>query len=147
MIERRDRNERRDRTDRRDRSDGVHVIYVVVADQVHVSYVSMLTLTTWRKQAASTWRHVLKSLNWLPKIEFELIFIIVISNQFITGVRLRLTSSVKELGAILQKLINLDKIQNEKWDKRWFVGDADELLDEVVGSVQQRKRMLCSLKN
>jgi hypothetical protein len=26
-------------------------------------------------------------------------------------------------------------------------GDADELLDEVVGSVQQRKRKICSLKN
>ena len=43
----------------------------------------------------------------------ELIFIVVISNQFKTGVRMRLTSSVKELEAILQKLINLDKIQNE----------------------------------
>jgi hypothetical protein len=28
------------------------------------------------------------------------------------------------------------------------VGDADELLDKVVGSVQQRKRkQICSLKN
>ena len=53
---------------------------------------------------------------------------------------MRLTSSVKELEAILQKLINLDKIQNEnETNERWigFVGDADELLDEVVGSVQQ----------
>ena len=49
-----------------------------------------------------------------------------------------LTSSVKELEAILQKLINLDKIQNESETND--VGDADELLDEVVGSVQQRKR-------
>ena len=36
------------------------------------------------------------------------------------------------------KLINLDKIQNESETND--VGDADELLDEVVGSVQQRKR-------
>ena len=71
--------------------------------------------------------------------EFEQIFTIVFL-QFKTGVRMPLTSQIKELGAILQKLINLDKIQNEKWDKRWFVGDADELLDEVVGSVQQRKQ-------
>ncbi len=28
--------------------------------------------------------------------------------------------------------------------RRWFVGDADELLDEVVGSVQQRKRNMFS---
>jgi hypothetical protein len=34
-------------------------------------------------------------------------------------------------------------------NKRWIgvVGDADELLDEVVGSVQQRKQKICSLKN
>ena len=37
--------------------------------------------------------------------ETEQIFTIVISNQFKTGVRMRLTSSVKELEAILQKLI------------------------------------------
>ncbi len=28
---------------------GIHVADVAVADQVHVSYVSILTLTTWRK--------------------------------------------------------------------------------------------------
>jgi hypothetical protein len=55
-----------------------------------------------------------------------------------------LTSSFKELEAILQKLIknvNLGKIQNEK-TKNTMVGvdgDADELLDEVVGSVQQTR--------
>ena len=39
------------------------------------------------------------------------------------------------------KLINLDKIQNENENTMVGVdGDADELLDEVVGSVQQRKR-------
>ena len=66
-----------------------------------------------------------------------------------------LTSQIKELGAILQKLIkfmNLEIIPVEKIRQmRWIgvVGDADELLDEVVGSVQQRKRkrILCSLKN
>ncbi len=64
-----------------------------------------------------------------------------------------LTSQIKELGAILQKLIkfmNLEIIPVENFRQmRWngVVGDADELLDEVVGSVQQRKRILCSLKN
>ncbi len=64
-----------------------------------------------------------------------------------------LTSQIKELGVILQKLIkfmNLEIIPVEKLRQmRWIgvVGDADELLDEVVGSVQQRKRILCSLKN
>ena len=64
-----------------------------------------------------------------------------------------LTSQIKELGAFLQKLIkfmNLEIIPVEKIRQmRWIgvVGDADELLDEVVGSVQQRKQILCSLKN
>ena len=46
---------------------------------------------------------------------------------------MRLTSLVKELEAILQKLINLDKIQNENETKRWFVGDADALGPGVFG--------------
>ena len=46
------------------------------------------------------------------KIESELIFTIVISNLFKTGVRMRLTSSVKELEAILQKLIKIDHFIN-----------------------------------
>ena len=59
---------------------------------------------------------------------------------------MRLTSSVKELEAILQKLIKIDHFikpginPDRKMRQRWFVGDADELLDEVVGSVQQRKQ-------
>ena len=85
-------------------------------------------------EAASTWRHV----RYLLQISFkesetEQIFTIVISNQFKTGFRMRLTSSVKELEAILQKLINLDKIQNENETKRWFVGDADALGPGVFG--------------
>ncbi len=62
---------------------------------------------------------------------------------------MRLTSSVKELEAILQKLIKIDHFINldfsgstNETNKRWIgvVGNVDELLDEVVGSVQQRKR-------
>ena len=48
---------------------------------------------------------------------------------------MRLTSLVKELEAILQKLINLDKIQNEKM-KNTMVGvdgDADALGPGVFG--------------
>ncbi len=41
------------------------------------------------------------------KIESELIFTIVIL-QFKTGVRMPLTSQIKELGAILQKLIKFE---------------------------------------
>ncbi len=68
------------------------------------------------------------------------IFTIVISNQFKTGVRLRLTSSVKELGAILQKLINLDKIQNEKTKNRLRLAMRMNLglVTSVVGSVQTK---------
>ncbi len=57
-----------------------------------------------------------------------------------------LTGQIKELGAIYKNWLNLnlDLIPIEKWDKkRWIgvVGDADELLVEVVGSVQQRKQI------
>ncbi len=57
-----------------------------------------------------------------------------------------LTNTVKELEENLdfgiQKLIKSEPGINpdRKMRQRWFVGDADELLDEVVGSVQQRKR-------
>jgi hypothetical protein len=73
----------------------------------------------------------------------ELIFIIVISNQFKTGVRMRLTSSVKELEAILQKLINLDKIQNENEtnDGLLAMRMPSDLGSSGLGSVQQRKRI------
>jgi hypothetical protein len=76
----------------------------------------------------------------------ELIFIIVISNQFKTGVRMRLTSSVKELEAILQKLINLDKIQNENEtnDGLLAMRMPSDLRSSGLGSVQQRKRILFS---
>ncbi len=74
--------------------------------------------------------------------------------QFKTGVRTRLTSQIKELGAILQKLINLDKIQYEKWDKkRWigFVGDADALGPRVfgigLGATTETETNLCSHNN
>jgi hypothetical protein len=64
---------------------------------------------------------------------------------------MRPTSSVKELGAILQKLINLDKIQNENEtnDGRLALLAMRMnlcLATSVVGSVQQRKR-ICSYKN
>ena len=77
----------------------------------------------------------------------ELIFIIVISNQFKTGVKSTLTSQIKELGAIYTFGIKnwLTWINPErKWDKRCFVGDADELLDEVVGSGQRTETNLFS---
>jgi hypothetical protein len=62
---------------------------------------------------------------------------------------LTLTSSVKELGAILQKLINLDKIQNEK-TKNWLrlamridsFGSCK--LSGILGSVQRKSAILFS---
>jgi hypothetical protein len=53
-----------------------------------------------------------------------------------------LTSQIKELGAILQKLIKFAPglIQIDKHDKHLMVGvvgDADELLYKVVGSGQR----------
>jgi hypothetical protein len=67
----------------------------------------------WRKLPPSTWRHVRYLLQiYFKESETEQIFTIVISNQFKTGVRMRLTSSVKELEAILQKLIKIDHFIN-----------------------------------
>ena len=52
---------------------------------------------------------------------------------------MRLTSSVKELEAILQKLINLDKIQNENETNDGLLAMRMNLglATLVVGSVQQ----------
>ena len=79
--------------------------------------------------------------------EFEQIFTIVFL-QFKTGVRMPLTSQIKELGAILQKLINLDKIQNENEtnDGLLAMRMPSDLGSSGLGSVQQRKRT-CSHKN
>ena len=57
---------------------GIHVADVVIGDHVHVSYVSylFLTLTTWWKQAASTWLHM--RLDIFKESESEQIFTIVI---------------------------------------------------------------------
>jgi hypothetical protein len=69
-----------------------------------------------------------------------------------------LASSVKELGAILQKLIknvNLDKIQHENFDDGASIGYADRLLQllQAVGDVRlganesAKRKQFCSLKN
>jgi uncharacterized protein YjfI (DUF2170 family) len=57
-----------------------------------------------------------------------------------------LTSSVKELGEILQKLINLDKIQNENEtnDGLLAMRMPFDLSSQGLGSVQQRKRNMFS---
>ena len=69
---------------------GVHVANVAVADQVHVSYVSLFNFNhVTEAEAASTWRHML---SWSYHL----------SLQFKTGLRLRLTSSVKELEQIIK---------------------------------------------
>ena len=67
---------------------GIHVANVVVIDQVHVTKLfnsTNVAFTTWRQ---------------FKFFKSELIFTIVIL-QFKTGVRMPLTSSVKELGEIL----------------------------------------------
>jgi hypothetical protein len=70
-------------------------------------------------EAASTWRHVRYLLQiYFKESETEQIFTIVISNQFKTGVRMRLTSSVKELEAILQKLIKFEPGLNP--ERNWL---------------------------
>jgi hypothetical protein len=80
---------------------GIHVAVVAVDDQVHVSYVSISNFNhVTEAEAASTWRHML---SWSLPSSFL---------QFKTGVRMPLTSSVKELGGILQKLIKIDHFIN-----------------------------------
>ena len=83
---------------------------------------------------------------YFKESETEQIFTIVISNQFKTGVRMLLTSQIKELGAILQKLINLDKIQNENEtnDGLLAMRMPFDLSSQGLGSVQQRKRNMFS---
>ncbi len=70
---------------------GIHVADVAIADQVHVSYVSISNFNHVAEvEAASRWRHML---SWsLPSMLFL---------QFKTGVKLPLASSVKELKEIL----------------------------------------------
>jgi hypothetical protein len=88
------------------------------------------------------------SLNWLLKIESELIFTIVFL-QFKTGVKSCLTSQIKELGAILhfwhQKLNKYEPglIQINNYDKHLndVDGDANVLsCRKGLGSVQRRKQ-------
>ncbi len=86
-------------------------------------------------EAASTWRHVLQF------YKSALIFTIVY-NKLKNDLRLPLTSQIKELGAILQKLIKFEpgndsgsKNETNETKTRWLgvVGDADALGPAVFG--------------
>jgi len=71
------------------------------------------------------------------------------SNQSKTGLRLPLASSVKELEAILQKLIKSEPglIPVDKNDEKHLVALMAmriNFYEEVVGSVQQRNERNCS---
>jgi hypothetical protein len=103
-----------------------------------VSYVSI-----------SNFNHVTEVASLHVASHAELIFIIVISNQFKTGVKSTLTSQIKELGAIytfgIKKLINLDKIQNENEIRNdglalLAMRMPSDLRSSGLGSVQRRKR-------
>ena len=80
-------------------------------------------------------------------LKSELIFTIVIL-QFKTGVRMRLTSQIKELGAILQKLIKYEPGRIEvihdykhlKWLASMAMRMPSDLRSSGLGSVQRRKR-------
>jgi hypothetical protein len=81
-------------------------------------------------EAASTWRHML---SWSYHL----------SLQFKTGLRLRLTSSVKELEQII-KLMNLNKFWSKMRQNDWLASMAMRMPSDLgssgLGSVQQRKR-------
>jgi len=109
--------------------------YVSISNFNHVAEV----------EAASTWRHV----RYLLQISFkesetEQIFTIVISNQFKTGVRMRLTSSVKELEAILQKLIKFEPGLNPERNWLWLAMRIDSFNScerlETFGPVRMEAR-------
>ena len=80
----------------------------------------------------------------------ELIFTIVISNQFKTGVKSTLTSQIKELGAIntfvIKNWLKPGLIQINDNEKHEMASLAMRmnlgLSTSVVGSVQQRKMVL-----
>ena len=90
----------------------------------------------------------LPSPNLFKESESEQIFTIVISNQFKTGFRMRLTSSVKEIGAILQKLIKTWINPGRKMRQNEMASLAMRmnlgLATSVVGSGQRRKQNLFS---
>ncbi len=105
-------------------------------------------------EAVSTWRPMLLFPELFLKIESELIFTIVIL-QFKTGVRMPLSSQIKELGAILQKTDKFEPvlIQTNKNDKHlasMAMRMPSDLRSSGLGSVQRRKRKIgneCSHKN
>ena len=80
------------------------------------------------------------------KIESELIFTIVIL-QFKTGVRMPLTSQIKELGAILQKLIKYEpgriEVIHDYKHLKWLASMAMRMSSDLgsleLGSVQRRE--------
>jgi hypothetical protein len=100
---------------------GIHVADVVVSDQGHVTLSHNKTLTTCRKSKPPP-RGVtcFISLNNKDRVWTDLYHRY---STVQTGVRMPLTSLVKELGGILQKLIKIDHFINleyipiEKWDK------------------------------
>ncbi len=83
---------------------GIHVADVAVVDQVHVTKLFFNSTNVGVSHVAS---RALPSPNiFFKESESEQILTIV-SLQFKTGVRMLLTSQIKELGAILQKLIKV----------------------------------------
>jgi len=120
---------------------GIHVAYVVVVDQVHVTCKLWLNFLPRGKSKlpprGATCVNLKNLIRSLPSSFLQLK----------TGVRMRLTSQIKELDAILQKLIKL-WTWNNSWSKnetmRWIWLLAMRinlgLATSVVGSVQQRKR-------
>jgi hypothetical protein len=95
---------------------GIHVADVVVPDQVHVTKFFNSTKTEVAFQVASRacYFQIIKSDQILT----------ILSLQFKTGIRLPLASSVKEIGAILQKLIkvwtwNKFRSKNETNEMDW----------------------------
>ncbi len=117
---------------------GIHVAGVAVADQVHVTKLILLYQRGGKPRGVTCVNLKFSlNLNWsLPSFL-----------QFKTGVKSTLTSQIKELGSIntfgIKNWLTWIKSRTKMRQMRRIgvVGDADELLDEVVGSVQQRKRM------
>ena len=97
-------------------------------------------------EVASTWRHVRVS---FQIIKSDQIFTIVWL-QFKTGVRMPLSSQIKELGAILQKLIKYEpgriEVIHDYKHLKWLASMAMRMSSDLgsleLGSVQRRKRKM-----
>ena len=131
---------------------GIHVAYVVVDDQVHVTKLVFNSTNVVVNHVASR-----------ASIHKSALIFTIVYNKLKNDLRLPLTSQIKELGAILQKLIKFEpgndsgsKNETNETKRDGLASLAmrmpSDLRSSGLGSVQRRlqtnrKRNLFSRKN